>query len=109
MLIDVSGIPFEVKEVESNSREDPSMGRCDPKKALITINKEMPETVKDVTLIHEWLHGVLENNGLPEISSNETVICVLSTELYRNGFKPKIINLGEMSTEAEGGTFSIKK
>ena len=91
MLIDVSGIPFEVKEVESNSREDPAMGRCDTKQALITINKDMPGAVKDVTLIHEWLHGVLENNGMPEISSNETFICVLSTELYRNGFKPKVL------------------
>lgn len=87
MIVDVSGIPFEVKEIESNSREDTAMGRCDPKMAVITINKDMPSHIKEVTLIHEWLHGVLENNGLSEISGNETVICVLSNELYRNGFK----------------------
>lgn len=41
MTIDVCGIPFEVKEIESNSRMDVSMGRSDSKMAIITINKEI--------------------------------------------------------------------
>ena len=89
--IDVCGVPFNLREVESNGRGDGSMGRCDIKMAEITINKDMPEDVKDQTLVHEWLHGVLETNGLPEQSGNETLVCVLSAELYRNGFRVKKI------------------
>ena len=87
--VDVCGVPFEVKEVESNSREDGAMGRCDAKLGVITLNKEMPEPIKETTLIHEWLHGVLESNGLPDMSGNETLICVLAAELFRNGFSIK--------------------
>jgi len=89
--IDVCGVPFNLREVESNSRSDGSMGRCDIKMAEISINKDMPEDIKDQTLVHEWLHGVLETNGLPEQSGNETLVCVLSAELYRNGFRVKKI------------------
>ena len=89
--IDVCGVPFELKEVESNGRNDGSMGRCDAKMAEITLNKEMPEGMKEQTLVHEWLHGVLETNGLPEQSGKETLVCVLSAELYRNGFRVKKI------------------
>lgn len=89
IYIDVCGVLFELKEVESNTRSDGSMGRCDSKMAEITLNKEMPVAVKEQTLIHEWLHGVLETNGLPEQSANETLICVLAAELYRNGFRIK--------------------
>ena len=88
--IDVCGVPFNLREVESNGRGDGSMGRSDIKMAEITLNKEMPAAVKDQTLIHEWLHGVLETNGLPEQSGNETLVCVLAAELYRNGFRVKI-------------------
>ena len=59
--------------------------------AEISINKDMPEDIKNQTLVHEWLHGVLETNGLPEQSGNETLVCILSAELYRNGFRVKKI------------------
>lgn len=88
---DVCGIPFEVKEVESNSRDDAAMGRCDGKLCVITINKEMPEKMKETVLIHEWVHGVLECSGLGEFSSNETLVCSLQNELYRAGFRVKTV------------------
>ena len=89
IYVDVCGIPFELKEIESNGRDDGAMGRCDAKMGVISINKEQPVAIKECTLIHEWLHGVLDNNGLPEQSGNETLICVLAAELYRNGFRIK--------------------
>jgi len=86
-FVDVCGIPFEIKEIDSNSRCDGSMGRSDSKMALITLNKEMPDEVKDSTLIHEWLHSVLDCVGMGEYSNDEKLVCALQNELYRNGFK----------------------
>ncbi len=89
MTVDVCGIPFEVKEVESNSRDDCSMGRSDSKMAIITLNKEMPKEVKESTLIHEWIHAVLDCAGMGEYSGDEKLVCVLQNELYRAGFRIK--------------------
>lgn len=86
MIVDVCGIPFEVKEIESNSRMDVSMGRSDSKMAIITINKEMPKEMKESVLIHEWIHSVLDCCGMEE-SNNEKLVCALQNELYRQGFR----------------------
>mgnify|MGYP007068152320 CR=1 FL=1 len=85
--VDVCGIPFKVVEVDSNSRTDMSMGRSDSKMALITINKDMPKEMKESVLIHEWLHSILECQGLSEYSNNEEFVCILQNELYRAGFR----------------------
>lgn len=88
--VDVCGIKFEVKEVESNARDDGAMGRSDSKMALITLNKDMPKEVKESTLIHEWIHAVLDCTGMSEFN-NEKLVCALQNELYRNGFRVKEI------------------
>lgn len=88
--IDVCGIKFEVKEVESNARDDGAMGRSDSKMALITLNKDMPKEVKESTLIHEWIHAVLDCTGMGEFN-NEQLVCALQNELYRSGFRVKEI------------------
>lgn len=90
--IDVCGIPFKVKEVESNSRTDISMGRCDSKTAVITINRDMPKEVKESTLVHEWIHAVLDCVGMGEYSNDEKLICALQNELYRAGFRVKLVD-----------------
>ena len=88
-FVDVCGIPFEIKEGDSNSRADMSMGRRDAKMALNTLIKEMPDEVKDSTLIHEWLHSVLDCVGMGEYSGDEKLVCALQNELYRAGFRVK--------------------
>lgn len=90
MKVDVCGIDFEIKEVDSNSRIDSYMGRCDTKMGTITINKDMPGKIKQTTLVHEWLHAVLDCGGYAEESGNEKLISFLQGELYRAGFRPII-------------------
>lgn len=87
--VDVCGIPFLCKEVESNSRTDVSMGRSDSKMAVITINQEMPKEMKESVLIHEWIHAVLDCAGMGDYSNDEKLISVLQNELYRAGFRVK--------------------
>ena len=87
--VDVCGIPFKVVEVDSNSRADMSMGRSDCKTATITLNRDMPKEVKQSTLIHEWIHAVLDCAGFGEYSNDEKLVCALQNELYRAGFRIK--------------------
>ena len=89
MNVDVCGIPFNVKEVPSNSRIDVTMGRSDSKLCEITINADMPDEMKESVLIHEWLHAVLDCSGMGEFSENEILVSCLQNELYRAGFRLK--------------------
>jgi Zn-dependent peptidase ImmA (M78 family) len=85
--IDVCGIPFEVKEIEPNNRADDFMGREDSVSCIITINVRMTREMKQSTLIHEWIHSILDTMGFGEISGNENLVSVLQNELYRAGFR----------------------
>ena len=87
--IDVCGVRFLYKEIESNGRGDVSMGRSDSKMAVITINEDMPKEMKESTLIHEWIHAVLDCAGMGEYSGDEKLVCALQNELYRAGFRVK--------------------
>ena len=87
--VDICGIPYQVIEVDSNCRADMSMGRADSKTATITINRDMPKEVKESSLIHEWIHSVLDCTGFGEYSNDEKLVCALQNELYRAGFRVK--------------------
>lgn len=82
----ICGIDYDVKEIEPNSRADTFMGRSDIVKGEITINKTMSKQQKEQTLIHEWIHCVLDNYCFEE-GNNEHLVQTLASELYRNGFK----------------------
>ena len=84
--INICGIEYTVNYIEPNSRVDTFMGRSDPQKAIITINSTMHEDVQKQTLIHEWLHAVLENYSLNE-NDNEILIQTIASELFRNGIE----------------------
>ena len=60
------------------------MGRCETSKATITLDKGLSDDMLKQTLIHEYLHAVLDIYG---IEHNEPIIHVLSNELFRNGFR----------------------
>lgn len=83
--LEICGISYEVKFLEPNNREDVFMGRQDPQRAVITINKTMSEEVQQQTLIHEWIHAVLSNHCIDDC--NEPLVQTLACELHRNGFK----------------------
>ena len=80
----ICGLPFKIIYRDRNSRSDLSMGRCDSKDLTIHIDKDMPDAQKQATLVHEWLHAVLDING---IEASEILVSVLGTELYRSGFR----------------------
>lgn len=88
MKISVCGIPHEIVMREPNARDDGSYGKYDGKMGKIFIDATMPESVKESTILHEWLHGVYEQNG---IQHDEHHVSVMAVELYRQGFRIKFM------------------
>lgn len=83
-VIEICGLPFKLIYRERNSRSDTSMGKCDIKDLEIYIDKDMPDEQRKASLVHEWIHAVLDLNG---VEAHEVVVSVLGTELYRSGFR----------------------
>jgi hypothetical protein len=83
----ICGIPFEIVMRQPNARDDNNYGKGDGKHAVIFIDDTMPKSIKDATLVHEWMHQVYECNG---ITHEELQVAVMATELYRQGFRVKI-------------------
>lgn len=85
--VNICGIDFTVQEIPSNARDDTFMGRSDILACKISLNADMPEQQKQVTLIHEVLHCILDNHSFAKESNDEVLISTLAAELYRLGFK----------------------
>lgn len=85
--VNICGIDFTVQEIPSNARDDIFMGRSDILACKISLNADMPEQQKQVTLIHEVLHCILDNHSFAKESNDEVLISTLAAELYRLGFK----------------------
>lgn len=91
--ISVAGQLWNLVTFKSASRSDGAMGRCDSKMGAIHICEDLPESVRDATLVHEWLHGILDAYG---VDHNEMLVGVLGVELYRCGFRVPVQSaLGE--------------
>ena len=88
-MIDVCGARFLVIDRTAQRTGDTNFGEINTIEGTISLNEKMPEGVREVTLIHEWLHGVFTSNALDH---TEQQVGVLSTELYRQGFRvPRIM------------------
>jgi len=82
--IDVAGHSWLIKTFDPQSRQDGAMGRSDSKLGIISISSDLDGPMQESTLIHEWVHGILEIYG---VAAPEEVATVLGNELYRQGFE----------------------
>lgn len=85
MKIMACGIPFTIVEKEDGDFD--VFGRTSSKPATIDINKTCSPEQREATYVHEWCHAVLMCNG---VAHDEAVVAILSTELYRNGFRIRV-------------------
>ncbi len=92
MKISVCGVPHEIVMREPNGRDDANYGKYDGKTGKIFIDSTMPAEVRESTILHEWMHGVYEQNG---VQHEEQHVAVMAAELYRQGFRVKIIEKGK--------------
>ncbi len=81
MMIDILGIPYEVKEVNPVSDYENLMGRIDYLMQEILIKENLPIERKQEVLLHEVLHGIAEATGYGE-EFNEKTVQTFARSLY---------------------------
>ncbi len=83
MFVKICGIPHEVIERDDNFDIECHLGQIDFKQAVIILNKGMAPAVKEETLFHEILHGMLVHIGKQELSDDEQFVTSLSNAIYQ--------------------------
>lgn len=85
MKIKICGIPHTVVEMDDKFNADSThFGQIEYGKAEILINKNMPAEMKEETLYHEVLHGMLHHLGFYEQSNDEHFVQALSNAIYQS-------------------------
>ena len=75
MTIKICGIPYTVIEHDDIFNADAKhFGQVDLLTAKIHINKNMAESVKQETLVHEIVHAILVHIGRADLSEDETFV-----------------------------------
>ena len=81
--IDICGIPYQVVECEDYFTGDSvHFGEIDIKQCKIQIAKDMSKEMKEQTLMHELLHGILMTLGYTEENENEQFVTAVSAAMY---------------------------
>lgn len=80
--IRIQGIDYTIIEFDSDFERN-LMGREQYDKAKIFINKDLPDSKKRETLLHELLHIVYANAYLQPNDEEERVVGALSTGLHQ--------------------------
>lgn len=80
----ICGIPHKVVEVDDvfDAGCD-HFGQIDYKTATIKINKDLTPELKEQTLCHEIIHGILTHLGDGEKSQDEHFVQILASEIWR--------------------------
>jgi hypothetical protein len=83
MTIQICGLQFKVI-MRDQLRDENNMGKYDGKTGRIHLTRGMSLDQRKETLLHEWVHGVFDANG---VDAPENAVSVIATELYRDGFR----------------------
>jgi hypothetical protein len=80
--INICGVPFSVRYCDDSFRSDDThFGEIEYQKAEIRINRDMPETMKLQTLIHEWVHGAFVMIGRNDLTDDENLVQCLAVAI----------------------------
>ena len=92
--VNILGVTYRVDEVEIVDRENYyCVGKCDPRAATITVCRDLNESIKQQTIIHETIHAILESLSLHDESANEVLVQGLAAGIY-NAWGDKIFGTG---------------
>ena len=83
MIVNICGIAHTVIEVEDNFDSDMHLGQIDYKRAEIRINKGASSDIKEETICHEMLHGILVHIGREDLSQDEALVTALANAIYQ--------------------------
>jgi hypothetical protein len=80
--VNILGVTYRVKEVKVVNKQDWRKGQIDFVKCRIRIDSSMSRKMKEQTLMHEVLHGILEGLGMEELNSDERAVQSIASALH---------------------------
>ena len=91
MKVKICGVPHEVVEVRNDFDTDCHFGQIDYQECRIKINNALPKEMKDSTLVHEMMHGILMHTGYEDLANDEKFVRVLGNAINES-FTVKVCN-----------------
>lgn len=104
--INICGIPFVIKEVDEIPAEikgEIVHGEISHSRAEILLRKSLPNELKRLALIHEWVHGVLVMIGRADLSDDEMLVQNIALAIY-NAFDVRGEVISDYSMEMRNET-----
>jgi Zn-dependent peptidase ImmA (M78 family) len=81
--INIMGVIFTVMEVDVVNKTEPRKGEIDYLTNEIRIDKNMPKSSKEQTLMHEIMHAVFDLLGMDELAEDEAKVQSIATALHQ--------------------------
>lgn len=81
--IDILGVKYTVQEVEVVCKTDPRRGEINYLTNIIKLDKNMPTSLKNRTLMHEILHATFDSLGMFDLRDDESMIQPIATAIHQ--------------------------
>ena len=81
--INIMGLDYDILEVDVIERGTNICGQIDHIEQVIKIGKDLKCDRKEQTLVHEVVHGILEQLGYMELHDNEQLVQSLAVALHQ--------------------------
>lgn len=81
--LNILGVEYTLLEVDYVSKYEPVRGQINHMTAEILVDRNLPEKMKTVTLLHEILHAICDLLGYDDLGEDEEKIKGLSTALHQ--------------------------
>lgn len=93
--INICGIPYEIEEVEPceafNSGGGKVLGFINYSEQVIQIRKGLPDHIKEETILHEMVHGILFHTGRNDLVDNEEFVQHMANALLNSSISTQIM------------------
>ena len=83
MQVEILGVNYEIKELEIIDENPNVLGQIIYQKQEIQIKKSLLKDMKNSTIIHEIVHGILFHSGKQELNEKEDLVESLSSSIYQ--------------------------
>lgn len=80
--INILGVEYTVEEVEVVNKEEPRRGEVNLLTNTIKLDKEMPLSLKNQTLMHEILHAVFDLLGMDDLGNDESKVQAIAVAIH---------------------------
>ena len=83
MQVEILGVNYEIKELDIVDENPNVLGQIVYQKQEIQIKKPLLKDMKNSTIIHEIVHGILFHSGKQELNEKEDLVESLSGSIYQ--------------------------